>query len=60
MTTDIYEQHNKAFSRVSAYVIMKGEERVATVAIKYPADGVRRAQPRQRALRLRLTLRLAA
>ena len=42
MTADIYEQHSRAFSRVSAYVILKGEKRVATVAIKFPADGAGR------------------
>ena len=40
--TDIYEQHDKAFSRVSAFVILKDGERVATVAIKFPADGAGR------------------
>ena len=40
--TDIYEQHQKAFARVSAFVVLKDGERVATVAIKYPADGAGR------------------
>jgi hypothetical protein len=41
--TDIYEQHDKAFSRVSAFIILDGAgERVATVAIKFPADGTGR------------------
>lgn len=41
--TDIYEFHRKAFARVSAYVILNAErERVATVAIKFPADGAGR------------------
>ena len=41
--TDIYEQHDKAFSRVSAFVILDSKgERVATVAIKFPADGAGR------------------
>ena len=36
----IYEQHKAAFSRVSAFVILDAKgERVATVAIKFPADG---------------------
>jgi hypothetical protein len=39
---DIYEQHDKAFSRVSAWIVLKDGERVATVAIKYPADGAGR------------------
>lgn len=32
---DIYEQHRKAFSNVSAHVVMLGSERVATVAFKF-------------------------
>lgn len=39
---DIYDQHDAAFRQVSAFVIMKGKERVATVALKYPADGAGR------------------
>lgn len=40
---DIYEQHAAAFSRVSAFVILDSEgERVATVALKFPADGAAR------------------
>lgn len=40
---DIYEQHKAAFARVSAFVILNGEgERVATVALKFPADGAGR------------------
>jgi hypothetical protein len=39
---DIYEMHEKAFAKVSAFVILKGGERVATVAIKFPADGAGR------------------
>lgn len=39
---DIYEQHQAAFARVSAYVILRDGERVATVALKYPADGAGR------------------
>ena len=39
---DIYEQHAKAFDRVSAFVIVRGDERVATIAIKFPADGAGR------------------
>lgn len=38
----IYEQHDAAFSRVSAYVVAKGGERVATIAFKFPADGAGR------------------
>lgn len=40
--TDIYELHDKAFARVSAFVILKDGERVATVAFKFPADGAGR------------------
>ena len=35
----IYEQHEKAFSSVAAYVIAKDGQKVATVALKYPKDG---------------------
>ena len=38
----IYDQHRAAFSQVSAYVVMHGADRVATVAIKYPRDGAGR------------------
>lgn len=40
--TNIYDQHRAAFARVSAFVILKDGERVATVAIKFPADGAGR------------------
>jgi hypothetical protein len=39
---DIYDQHKAAFARVSAYVILRNGERVATVAFKFPADGAGR------------------
>jgi hypothetical protein len=40
---DIYDQHDKAFSKVSAFVILDDKgERVATVAIKFPSDGAGR------------------
>lgn len=42
MTSAIYDQHDKAFNRVSAFVVAKDGERVATVAIKFPADGAGR------------------
>jgi hypothetical protein len=38
----IYEQHDKAFAKVQAFVILAGGERIATVAIKFPADGAGR------------------
>ena len=40
--TKIYDQHRATFNRVSAYVIMKDGERVATAAFKFPADGAGR------------------
>jgi hypothetical protein len=40
--TDIYAQHTAAFARVSAYVIARNGERVATIAFKFPADGAGR------------------
>lgn len=39
---DIYKLHEKAFSNVSAYVILKNGERVATIAFKFPKDGAGR------------------
>ncbi len=40
--TDIYDFHTKAFRNVSAYVVLKDGERVATIAFKFPADGAGR------------------
>lgn len=40
--TGIYDQHAAAFNNVSAFIIAKGGERVATVAIKFPKDGAGR------------------
>lgn len=40
--TSIYELHDKAFARVSAFVIARNGEKVATVALKFPADGAGR------------------
>lgn len=40
--TAIYDQHAAAFRQVSAFVIAKDGERVATVAIKFPKDGASR------------------
>lgn len=42
MKMKIYDQHKAAFANVSAYVIMKGGARVATIAFKYPKDGAGR------------------
>ncbi len=39
---NIYELHDKAFARVSAFVVTRNGEKVATVAIKFPADGAGR------------------
>ena len=39
---DIYRQHDTAFANVSAFVIVKDGERVATLAFKYPRDGAGR------------------
>jgi len=41
---NIYDQHDKAFARVSAYVIARDGKRVATVAFKRPPDGAGRLQ----------------
>lgn len=41
--TTIYDHHAKAFSRVSAWIILnEWNEKVATVAIKFPQDGAGR------------------
>jgi hypothetical protein len=40
--TDVYAQHRASFPQVSAYVILKGGERVATIAFKFPRDGAGR------------------
>lgn len=42
MTLKIYDQHQAAFSNVSAFVITKDGERVATIAFKFPRDGAGR------------------
>jgi hypothetical protein len=38
----IYDQHQAAFTNVSAFVIAKNGERVATIAFKFPRDGAGR------------------
>lgn len=38
----IYDQHRAAFPHVSAYVIAKDGDRVATIAFKFPRDGAGR------------------
>lgn len=42
MPADIYEQHDKAFRDVSAFVILKDGRKVATIALKFPKDGAGR------------------
>ena len=42
MAQNIYDQHRKAFPSVSAYVVMRGNERVANIAFKFPKDGASR------------------
>ena len=38
----IYDQHDKAFAQVQAFVILKNDQRVATIAFKFPKDGAGR------------------
>lgn len=38
----IYDQHDKAFPLVSAFVIADGGNRVATIAFRFPRDGAGR------------------
>lgn len=40
--SDIYKLHDAAFYHVSAYVVVKDGERVATIAFKFPRDGAGR------------------
>lgn len=40
--SDIYLQHDAAFKRVQAFVVMKEAARVATVAFRLPEDGAGR------------------
>lgn len=43
MSRSIYDQHDAAFSGVSAYVVLDAKgERVATIAFKFPRDGAGR------------------
>ena len=37
MSRTIYDQHDAAFPTVAAWVVLKGEEHVAKVALKYPS-----------------------
>ncbi len=40
--TTIYEHRDKAFARTAAYVILRNNERVATIAFAFPRDGAGR------------------
>ncbi len=40
--TDIYKLHDAAFANVSAFIVMHDNERVATIAFKFPRDGAGR------------------
>lgn len=40
--SDIYDQHRVAFANVSAYVISKNGNHVASIAFKHPKDGAGR------------------
>lgn len=42
MTRNIYDQHQDTFRMVSAYVVLRDYERVATIAFKFPKDGASR------------------
>lgn len=42
MKKSVYEQHSAAFARVAAFIVLKDGERVASVSLKYPADGAGR------------------
>jgi hypothetical protein len=43
MENDIYRQHEAAFKNVSAFVVLNGaNERVASIAFKFPQDGAGR------------------
>lgn len=41
-TSSIYDQHRSSFPLVSAFVILKDGQKVATAAFKFPADGAGR------------------
>jgi hypothetical protein len=40
--TTVYDQHDKAFTQVSAFAIVRNGERVANIAFKFPRDGAGR------------------
>lgn len=42
MAQDVYNQHRAAFARVETHVAVRNGRRVATIAFKFPRDGVGR------------------
>jgi len=42
MASKVYEQHDKHFACVAAYIVMMGSEKVGKIAIKFPQDGAGR------------------
>lgn len=42
MAKNIYDLHRAAFPTVSAYVVLKDGQRVASIAFKFPKDGASR------------------
>ena len=40
--TDTYKLHEKAFANVAAYVIMRGDDNLGSIAFKFPRDGAGR------------------
>lgn len=40
--TAIYDQHDKAFANVSAFIVVKDGQQVAKIAFKFPRDGAGR------------------
>lgn len=41
-TSNIYDKHRAAFSRVTAAALVKSGNQIGTIAFKYPADGAGR------------------
>lgn len=42
--TTVYQKHDKAFSQVNAYAILKDGKHIANINLKYPKDGAGRLQ----------------
>ena len=40
--SQIYDQHDKAFAYVSAYVVVRDGQMMATIAFRFPKDGASR------------------